>query len=155
MNKLPCEQNNDISLEEHDARIEAARVDLENLEAEVRRGAINEGDRLMMIPVYKWQGILQDARDRYAALRREMHPDMWFLDPGSGKETLDGQRRRRAIQTCWYECPMRVRPQCLDIGLQPGPTLDHGIYGGRTEAERQKIVAEREEHERGRPLQTR
>lgn len=153
--RLPCEQNNDISLIEHDARIEEARLELEKLEMAQLRGVTPEDVLAGKIPVIPSREAIQAARDRYAAKRREMHPDFWFMDPGSGRETLDGQRRRRAIQACWFDCPMKARPVCLDVGLQPGPTLEHGIYGGRTEDERQTIVAERDEHERGRPLQTR
>jgi len=69
----------------------------------------------------------------------EQHPDDWFIDPGSGRETEDGRRRRRARQACWSDCPMKARLLCLDRGMQEGPTMNYGIYGGYTEKQRQDI----------------
>jgi hypothetical protein len=76
------------------------------------------------------------------AWRMQHHPDHWFIDPGSGRETEDGRLRRRAIQACWADCPMKARLLCLDRGLQEGPTLQYGIYGGYTEKQRQAVVEE-------------
>lgn len=68
------------------------------------------------------------------------HPDDWFEDPGSGKDTPEGRRRRKAIQACWWDCPMQRRLLCLDKGLE-SPNLSHGVWGGYTEAQRQEIHA--------------
>jgi hypothetical protein len=43
---------------------------------------------------------------------------------------------------------MKARLLCLDLGLQEGHTLNYGIYGGRTEKERQAIAAEIKERAR-------
>lgn len=48
-------------------------------------------------------------------------------------------RRRRAIQSCYFDCPMRARLLCLDDGLKPG-NQEHGIMGGYPESERRDIV---------------
>lgn len=83
-----------------------------------------------------------EAREAARSARLEHHPDHWFIDPGSGRETEDGRLRRRAVQACWADCPMKARLLCLDRGLQEGPTLQYGIYGGYTEKQRQVIVAD-------------
>jgi hypothetical protein len=121
--KTPCMQNKSISLEAHQAKIDQAVDDLRSLQ---EAGAAEDA--------------LQPAREAINALRLEHHPDHWFIDPGSGHDTEDGRLRRRAIQACWADCPMKARLLCLDRGLQPGPTLQYGIYGGYTEKERQKIA---------------
>jgi hypothetical protein len=46
----------------------------------------------------------------------------------------------KALWACKLDCPMRT--QCLEIGMQPGPTLQYGIYGGHTSAQRRAIVRE-------------
>jgi hypothetical protein len=87
-------------------------------------------------------------QQQLAALRMRQHPDDWFIDPGSGRETEDGRRRRRAKQACWADCPMKARLLCLDRGLQEGHTLNYGIYGGREEKWRQAVVEARKEREK-------
>lgn len=89
------------------------------------------------------------VRKQAARLRMEHHPDHWFIDPGSGLATEDGRLRRRALQACWADCPMKARLLCLDRGvdLKEGPTLKYGIYGGYTEKQRQKIVSDIKERE--------
>ena len=133
----PCQQNSSITLEAQQAKIALAAQRVEDL---LDGGAI--------------AAVVQSARDELAMLRLEHHPDHWFIDPGSGRETEDGRLRRRAIQACWADCPMRDRLLCLDLGLQEGPTLDYGIYGGYTEKQRQQIVADKAEHD-ARPASSR
>jgi len=123
-------QNSTISLDRHQAWI--AHCEMKAIAVEA--SAADEYDK-------------QFARDAAKAARLEQHPDHWFIDPGSGRETEDGRLRRRAIQACWADCPMKARLLCLDRGLQPGPTLNYGIYGGYTEKQRQAVVAELAEHE--------
>lgn len=122
---IPCQQNNDISLDELNAKIARAEKVVDELVAQ-------DADAVT----------LQNARNVAARLRMQHHPDHWFLDPGSGIQTEEGRLRRRAREACWADCPMRARLLCLDTGLQEGHTLNFGIYGGRTEKERQAIVAE-------------
>jgi hypothetical protein len=134
--RTPCEQNSEIPLAVHEERVQNLRDHLEMLEI---AGAA--------------PARIQAARETLAAKLLEHHPDHWYIDPGSGRETEDGRLRRRALQACWTDCPMRVRPLCLDLGLEQGPTLQYGIFGGYTEKQRQQIVAERDErraaHEKG------
>lgn len=87
-------------------------------------------------------------QQKLAGLRMRQHPDDWFIDPGSGRETEDGRRRRRAKQACWADCPMKARLLCLDRGMQEGHTLNFGIYGGREEKWRQAVVEARKEREK-------
>lgn len=86
-------------------------------------------------------------RHRATQKRMEHHPDHWFIDPGSGQQTEPGRLRRRALQACWADCPMKARLLCLDRGMQEGPTLQYGIYGGYTEKQRQKVVEDRKKKE--------
>lgn len=67
------------------------------------------------------------------------HADDWFEDPGSGRDTPEGRNRRRAIDACWIDCPMKMRLLCLDEGMKD-ENLRHGIWGGYTEAQRQTIA---------------
>lgn len=67
------------------------------------------------------------------------HADDWFQDPGSGKNTESGRARRRAIDACHIDCPMKMRLACLHEGLKT-PNLQYGIFGGYTEAQRQEIA---------------
>jgi hypothetical protein len=71
------------------------------------------------------------------------HKEDWFRDPGSGKRTPDGRRRRRALERCWNECPVRSRLGCLEAGLDQGAGNQHGIWGGYTEDQREQIIAAR------------
>lgn len=48
------------------------------------------------------------------------------------------QRRRRAKDSCFTECP--VRTQCLDLALRDQPS--HGTWGGYTEEELRKLYNE-------------
>lgn len=73
------------------------------------------------------------------------HKEDWYRDPGSGKRTPDGRRRRRAIERCWNDCPLKARLACLEIGLSLGPANQYGIWGGYTEDQRQQILAARGE----------
>lgn len=70
------------------------------------------------------------------------HAEDWYRDPGSGKLTPDGRRRRRAKQACWSDCPSRMRLLCLDAALQQGPGEQFGIWGGYDEGERDLILLE-------------
>lgn len=88
----------------------------------------------------------------------KLHPDDWFQDepPAAGEEPtdivawIDWDERRRAheafkaveAKVLWacHGCPLRLA--CLDIGMQPGPTLQHGIYGAYTAAQRRAITRE-------------
>jgi hypothetical protein len=123
---VPCQSNNDISLD-------ALNKSIQDLVDE-RQRVLDRDPKADVLQLDQ----------RIAAVRRQYHPDHWFHDPGSGRETEEGRQRRRAKQACWSECPMRERLRCLDKGMQPGPTLNFGIYGGYDEAERQAISAELE-----------
>ena len=134
--ETPCMQNSEVSLEAHQARVDHAvmlSIAVEASDAPAhRKGAV---------------------RHQATRLRLEHHPDHWFIDPGSGRETEDGRLRRRALQACWADCPMKARLLCLDRGLQKGPALNYGIYGGYTEKQRQQIVEDIETREKeGAPL---
>jgi hypothetical protein len=72
------------------------------------------------------------------------HVEDWFRDPGAGRRTPDGRRRRRALERCWNECPSRVRLGCLEAGLDMGLESQHGIWGGHTEAQRTQILLARQ-----------
>jgi hypothetical protein len=75
------------------------------------------------------------------------HKEDWYREPGSGKKTPDGRRRRRALERCWNECPVKARLACLEIGLAQGEASQHGIWGGYTEDQRQQILAARRAQE--------
>lgn len=64
--------------------------------------------------------------------------DDWFIDHGVAKSSEKGKARRRAIQSCYYDCPMQARLLCLDEGLKP-ENVPWGIWGGYTESERKLI----------------
>lgn len=54
-------------------------------------------------------------------------------------------RRRNAISSCYYDCPMGARQICLQLGLEP-INLEFGIWGGYPESDRRQIadaIAER------------
>lgn len=119
----PCMQNSTISLEQFNRRV----AHTEALAIAVEASEASEDEKVR-------------ANDAAKAARLEQHPDHWFIDPGSGRETEDGRLRRRAMQACWADCPMKARLLCLDRGLQEGPTLNYGIYGGYTEKQRQAVV---------------
>lgn len=73
--------------------------------------------------------------------------DDFFIDPpsagtGTGKGTVEYRRRRRALEACWNDCPVRARLACLDMGLEP-ENLQWGIWGGYTEEQRKIIHDER------------
>lgn len=136
--ETPCMQNSTISLERHQAWVAHCEMKAVAVEA----SAADEYEKTQ-------------AREAAKAARLEHHPDHWFIDPGSGRETEDGRLRRRAIQSCWADCPMKARLLCLDRGLQEGPTLQYGVYGGYTEKQRQAIVEETKDHEKKAPASTR
>lgn len=48
-------------------------------------------------------------------------------------------KRRKAIQSCHFDCPMKARLLCLDEGLKP-INLEHGVWGGYPETERRDIA---------------
>jgi hypothetical protein len=125
--ETPCMSNNDRSLDSMQMEQAALKAQIDAL--------VDDG---------------QEVPDELAAAHRKLrmgyHPDHWFMDPGSGRETEAGRLRRRALQACWADCPMKARLLCLDRGLQEGPTLQYGIYGGYTEKQRQEIVTAREAH---------
>lgn len=130
--KTPCMQNRDISLEQHEAKIQLAQMRLDVL---LKAGTDHAG--------------IQRLREEVAVLRLEHHPDHWFIDPGSGRDTEDGRLRRRALEACWADCPMKARLLCLDRGMLEGPTLQYGIYGGYTEKQRQVVIAAIKERNEG------
>lgn len=77
-----------------------------------------------------------------------LHPEDFFADPDDPDiaDDLDAQAaarttQARALWACKLDCP--ARPQCLALGMQPGPTLQHGIFGGYTAPQRREIVRER------------
>jgi hypothetical protein len=49
------------------------------------------------------------------------------------------RRRREAIKSCYYDCPMKARLMCLDEGLK-SRNLEHGIWGAYPESERRQIA---------------
>src|SRR5690242_7298119 len=75
-----------------------------------------------------------------------LHPDDWFAEPDRAdypktpagnlqyaNDSIDAARRTaRAQWACKLDCPQEQRLRCLHIGLQPGPTLTDGVYGGYT-----------------------
>ncbi len=74
----------------------------------------------------------------------DAHKEDWYRDPlTSAKRTPDGRRRRRALERCWNECPVKVRLACLEAGIDQGEDNQHGIWGGYTEAQRRQIIAAR------------
>ena len=124
--QTPCQANNAVSRE---------YIDRVSRNTEIALERVPESD----VPRRKL--IAADLR----RLRALSHPDDWFIDPGSGRDTVDGKRRRRAIQACWADCPMRARLKCLDEGMQGpenSPTLSYGVYGGYTEKQRQAVFVE-------------
>jgi hypothetical protein len=123
-------QNNDRSLESLQSEQAALKKRIDDL--------MEEG---LEVP----DELIAEHRRLYLA----HHPDHWFIDPGSGRETEDGRLRRRALQACWADCPMKARLLCLDRGLQEGPTLQYGIYGGYTEKQRQAVVEQIKERRDG------
>lgn len=114
-------QNNTVSRESMDAEIAELRALIEEYEKVDGANTIS-------------------LRQKLRKLETQQHPDDWFIDPGSGMQTEDGRRRRRAMQACWADCPMKARLLCLDQGMQEGPTLQYGVYGGYTERQRQTII---------------
>jgi hypothetical protein len=131
--KTPCQQNNDITFEEHQNRVAHAEM----LWIAIKDSGASEEVKI--------------AANRNARRRRlEHHPDHWFIAPISGRDTEPGRLRRRAIKACFADCPMKARLLCLEIGLQGGPVTQYGIYGGRTEKERQEIVTKIEQRKAGR-----
>lgn len=126
-------QNSTISLQQHQDQVNHAEM----VAIAVEASDASEGRK-------------KSARQRATAKRLEHHPDHWFIDPGSGRETDDGRLRRRAIQACWADCPMKARLLCLDRGLQGGATLYYGIYGGYTEKQRQAVVSDIKQREKSR-----
>lgn len=69
------------------------------------------------------------------------HKEDWYRDENAGRRTPDGRRRRRALERCWNECPIKLRLGCLEIGLAQGPANQFGIWGGYTEAQRRQILS--------------
>ena len=137
--RTPCQENNTVSREFIDRIIAKAEHRLAANLALGQTPGIKERVRK----------IEEDLRN----LRALQHPDDWFIDPGSGRDTVDGRRRRRALQACWSDCPVRARLRCLDMGLQgpeSAPNLNYGIYGGYTEEQRQQIYAEIQRRKGGR-----
>jgi hypothetical protein len=88
----------------------------------------------------------------------ELHPDDFFepdtydLTDDEAAAALAAYKpvEAKALWACKLDCPMRV--QCLAIGMQPGPTLQYGIYGGHTSAQRRAIVREIEKRAQARNL---
>lgn len=76
--------------------------------------------------------------------------DDWFVDPGVAKGSPEGRTRRKAIQACYYDCPMAARLLCLDEGLKP-ENISWGIWGGYTESERRSIVMQIAERDKKHP----
>lgn len=78
------------------------------------------------------------------------HRDDWFEDPGTAKGSPEARKRRKALQKCYFDCPMKARLLCLDEGLKP-ENLDNGIWGGYTEADRRDIVEVLKERDKAYP----
>lgn len=70
-----------------------------------------------------------------ASCDHETHPDDWYEDPGAGYGTPPYWRSQRARARCLNDCPIRL--QCLTIALEAGE--EHGIWGGYTSDQRNKI----------------
>lgn len=71
----------------------------------------------------------EDWRQRAAC--RDEDPELFF--PVS--DTGPGARQADQAKAVCARCPVRER--CLDYALDTG--LDHGIFGGTTEAERREL----------------
>jgi len=127
--ETPCMQNNDRRREDMDAEEQQLRELIASYQETPGANVLH-------------------LQQKLAALRMRQHPDDWFIDPGSGRDTEDGRRRRRALQACWADCPMRARLLCLDRGMQEGHTLNYGIYGGRPEKWRQAVFEAKREHDK-------
>lgn len=61
----------------------------------------------------------------------------YFFPPASGERRDERERREQRAKSVCAECP--VRAPCLDYALARNET--HGIWGGRTELERQRLAA--------------
>ena len=127
--KTPCMENNDRSLES---------LQKQQAEARARIGALE--DEGLEVP----EELVAEERRLFLSY----HPDHWFIDPGSGMLTDEGRLRRRALQACWADCPMKARLLCLDQGMQDGPSLYYGIYGGYTEKQRKAVFDEIQERKK-------
>lgn len=76
----------------------------------------------------------------------ELHPDDFFepdtydLTDDEAATALAAYKpvEAKALWACKLDCPMRS--QCLEIGMQEGPTLAYGIYGGYTSAQRRAVT---------------
>jgi len=128
----PCSEHND-----HPAwrRLSPDEVDMLDLEALPSNHRILRGE-----------GEVQVER---RCTEHRHHADDWFEDPGSGKDTPEGRARRRARDACFVDCPMKMRLECLNLGMQP-ENLAHGIWGGYTEKQRQEMHTLIQERRRGR-----
>lgn len=73
------------------------------------------------------------------------HKEDWFRELNAGKRTPDGRRRRRALERCWNDCPVKTRLACLEAGLDAGAGNQYGIWGGYTEQQREQILTARQE----------
>ena len=80
-----------------------------------------------------------------ASCNHETHPDDWFEDPGAGYGTPPFWRSQRAKARC-FTCPIRL--ECLSIALEDGQ--EHGLWGGYTAAERDKVRDHRQAFLEGR-----
>jgi hypothetical protein len=88
-------------------------------------------------------------------------PDVYDLTEDEAAAALAAYKpvEAKALWACKLDCP--IRPQCLAIGMQPGPTLQYGIYGGYTSAQRRALSREIEKRaerhsssdDEGRPAQ--
>jgi transcription factor WhiB len=75
----------------------------------------------------------------------ELHPDDFFepdtydLTDDEADAALAAYKpvEAKALWACKLDCLMRS--QCLDVGMQEGPTLAYGIYGGYTAAQRRAV----------------
>lgn len=60
------------------------------------------------------------------------------------------RRRRDAIASCSFDCPLVARRRCLAEGLEGGNALKHGIRGGYAARERRIMLRMAKEREAGR-----
>lgn len=86
----------------------------------------------------------------------ELHPDDFFepdtydLTDDEAAATLAAYKpiEAKALWACKLDCPMRS--QCLALGMQPGATLQYGIYGGWTSAQRRAVTRDIEKRAQAR-----
>lgn len=85
-----------------------------------------------------------------------LHADDWFTehpaedDPNHDElELIASATDARAQWACKLDCPTEQRLACLQIGMKPGVTLLHGIFGSYTAPQRRAIARERDKKKAG------